>query len=615
MNDSHSSTLLQTKFHRPPLVAGLLQRPQLLALLDQGETCTLTLVVAPAGAGKTSLVSQWLAMRAAPTAWLQLDANDGEPAVLFTYIVHALRRSVPEFGSETLLLLQSVHLPPLTVVVNTLSNEFDQLRLETPFWLVLDDYNLVQNAEIDQALASLLLRPPRGFHLLVMSRQTPAWPLGRLRVENRLCAVGAADLRFSPTETTMYLRLHAGAALSDGMALHLQKQTEGWVTGLQLAALALRQNMDARTLLGHYSAFVGSDNRYLLEYMVGEVLAHLPEAILRFMYATSICARFNVALCQALTGDDRDSVKSALQFLEQANLFLIPLYGDGEPPPGGNSIWYRYHHLMEQILVSRLQEAAAPAVIVDLHRRAAAWLGEQGYVEEALDHLVGIQDWEAAARLLTTELSKLLDSEDRRAIDRWLSFFPKTEILKRPGLLLMQAWSCYFNHDIAGLALVLNRIEEATKSTGFDHHTGPALAPALERQQEFDGLVTLLQGIVAFWGSMTEAAIAAAHKALRLLPQSNASSFYNAFFMLTNAMQIAGRGDDAEEMLLQAYRSEQPKPTPASTRLLFSLATVRLFSGKFTAAYEAAELPPLLFRRRPPQSNCPPDTVSYPVYG
>ena len=201
MSESQSSTLLQTKFHRPPLVAGLLPRPQLLALLDQGETCTLTLVVAPPGAGKTSLVCQWLEMRAAPAAWLQLDANDGDPAVFFTYIAHAVRRSVPEFGSETLILLQSVRLPPLAVVVNTLSNEFDQLRLETPFWLILDDYHLVHNPEIDQALASLLLRPPRGFHLLVMSRQTPAWPLGRLRVENRLREVGAADLRFTHAET------------------------------------------------------------------------------------------------------------------------------------------------------------------------------------------------------------------------------------------------------------------------------------------------------------------------------------------------------------------------------------------------------------------------------
>lgn len=586
----HVSSILQTKLHPPLHASGLMRRPRLLTRLDQGQTCTLTLVVAPAGSGKTSLVSQWLEERALRAAWLQLDANDGEPSVLFTYIVHAMRRVIPGFGNETQILLQSARMPPLSVVSHTLSNDISYLGLDAPLLLILDDYHMVQNPDIDRALADLMARPPRGFRVLVMSRQAPSWPLGKLRIENRLCEVGASDLRFTPEETAAYLRLNGVTALDDRATRRLQKHTEGWATGLQLAVLALRQNIDTQDMLARTGAFVGSDNRYLLEYMVDEALAVLSESILHFMVTTSICPRFCVPLCQALTGSNRASVKEALRFLEEANLFLIPLEDSARPAAGDHFIWYRYHHLMEEILVSRLQESTDAGAISELHQRAAAWLGEEGYVDEALDHLVAIPDWDAAERLLMSELSELLDREDRRTVDRWLSCFPKAEIMQRPGLLLMQSWSCFFNLDIAGLAHTVDRIRELTEGADPDRHASLWLSALVDGRQEFDGQVMLLQATVAYFSGMVDATIATIQKALALLSKSSAWVFYTANYFLTNALQHAGRGDEAEEMLLQAYRSEQPKPTQASARLLFALAAVRLFSGKYTAAYEAADL-------------------------
>ena len=244
-----ANVILQTKLRRPPLSAGLLTRPRLLARLDGITACTLTLVTAPAGWGKTSLVCQWLEARGLPAAWLQLDAGDGDPSLFFSYLVYALRQLEPQFGAETEILLRSAA-PPPAVLANALSNELDQMQRAAPCLLVLDDYHLVQNSEIDRALARLLQRPPRDFHLIVLSRQPPAWSLGRLRLQDRLLEVGVTDLRFTREEIATYLDRSAGLALPGDMLARLQKQTEGWAAGLQLTALALRQQHDAQALLG-----------------------------------------------------------------------------------------------------------------------------------------------------------------------------------------------------------------------------------------------------------------------------------------------------------------------------------------------------------------------------
>ena len=589
MEFSQVHTVLQTKLHRPRLVSSLVPRQRLLPLLDQVSACTLTLVVAPAGSGKTSLVCQWLEDRALPAAWLQLDDNDSDPSVLFTYIVHAMRHLAPDFGVETENLLKSSLFPPLKVVVNTLSNEIEQLGLDKPALLILDDYHLVRNPKIDQALADLVSLPPRGWHLVIISRQRPPWSLGKLRIENRLLEVGAADLRFTQGETADYLRLNGITTESNDLSVRLQRQTEGWVTGLQVAALALRHSHADPELIEKYSGFVGGDISYLLEYMAEEVLADLSAPILRFMLATSICSRFNVALCVELTGHNRTSVTSALRFLEEANLFLVRLDDGGKGPDQDNSTWYRYHHLMEQTLVNRLYEDAERDVIAQLRQRAASWLGGHGYVEEALTHLVAISDWETAARLMMSNLGKVLDQDDRHIVDRWLSIFPEEEIGRRSELLLIQAWINFFNLDIPSLAHVLKRISEITKGLLTENsYNAPESSPG-NLSHEFVGQYTLLEGIVAYFGGAMEVTISSVQKALVLLPRTEGFLYNNARYFLANAMQAVGRGEEAEEMLQQAYQRTQSKPSQTSARLLFALASVRIFSGKLSAAYDTAE--------------------------
>ena len=590
MIPGRDNSIQQTKLHRLFGAPGLLPRPRLLTLLDAGRQTTLTLVVSPPGSGKSSLVNQWLDDRAIGAAWLQLDTGDSEPARFFAYIVHALRTVAPDFGVETLLLLRGARLPPLDVVTTTLSNELHQLGEVNPFLLVLDDYHLVQNPAIDQVMASLVTRPPQGFRLLIMSRRAPAWPLGRLRIEKRLHEIGTADLRFTREETAAYLQLNDIALPNDGMVMNLQRQTEGWATGLQLAILALRQQANAAGLLGSRPMFVGSDNRYLLEYMVEEVLAHLPESTVQFMLASAVCDRFCAPLCQRLTGLGRDTVDDLLRYLQDANLFLIPLEEGSQGGADRRFAWYRYHHLMHQLLGSRLEESLEPHAIAALHRNAAAWLREQGYVDEALGHLLAIADWDTTTDVLVSELGTLLDREDRQAIAQWLTLLPEAEIARRPGLLLLRGWDCFFNLDLRLLAVTLREIRALAEN--FQGDVAAAFVPRLGRQQaaEIEGHIAFLQCAADYFAGRNDETIRGARQALNLLTQSNTLVHGNAYVMLGSAMQMAGQSGEAEELLRMQYQRQRPKPTQASARLLLGLTLVLTHAGDYTGATEAASL-------------------------
>ncbi len=580
----------QTKLHRPSRTVGLLQRPRLLTMLDAASHSTLTLIVSSPGSGKSSLVNQWLDERGIVAAWLQLDSGDSDPARYLTYVVYALRSIAPDFGAETLLLLRSTRLPPLELITTTLSNELHELGSATPFLLVLDDYHLVQNPDIDRVMASLAARPPQGFHVLIMTRQAPSWPLGRLRIEKRLCVIGAAELRFTQEETAAYLMMNEITLPDTAMVSRLQRQTEGWATGLQLAVLALRQQADVSPLLGSQPMFVGSDNRYLMEYMVDEVLAHLPERTVQFMLATSICDRFCAPLCQQLTGLTSSAVDELLRYLNDANLFLIPLEVGRPSAQDGHFAWYRYHHLMHQSLAGRLEESFGREEMASLRRNAAAWLGEHGYLDEALGHLLAIADWDAAARLLVAELDTLLDREDRRAIDHWLTILPDAEIARRPGLLLLRGWDSFFNIDLPLLVTTLREIQALTAHAGNEAAGAIDLHRWRRQEGEVEGHIAFLYCAVEYFSGKSEGAVREAQRTLQLVPQSSSMVYSNACVLLGSAMQMLGHYAEAEELLRSRYQSQRPKPTQASARLLFGLAMVHLHSGQYARAVEVATL-------------------------
>jgi LuxR family maltose regulon positive regulatory protein len=378
---------LFTKLNIPPPRPNLVPRPRLTERLNDGLTRKLTLISAPAGYGKTTLVSDWITRSEVPAAWLSLDASDNDLARFFSYLIAALQAIHPDIGVEIAPILETDSDPPvefeplLTALVN------DIAASEETFVLALDDYHVIGELEIHQALDFLFDHIPVNMHMVIIARADPPMPLGRLRVQRELTEIREDDLRFSRGEATAFLNDLMGLALSNEDVANLEARTEGWVAGLQLAALTLQDRPDQHDQV---VAITGS-HRHLIDYLVHEVMSRQPEEVRAFLLRTSILDQFNASLCDAVrfglaksqSSSDGTAVTLAadgremLLTLEQANLFLIPLDHERR--------WYRYHHLFADFLRQRLRETQ-PEIIPELYIRASGWYEAQGMLDEAFHH-------------------------------------------------------------------------------------------------------------------------------------------------------------------------------------------------------------------------------------
>ena len=368
--DPAGTLLLRTKLHAPRRDPQWIVRPRLLTLLGAGPPCRLTLIVAPAGFGKTTLASQWLAARSGAIAWLSLDEDDGSPQRFFDYLAAAIRAALPDACAATVRLLASAQPPPPRHVADTLLN--DLAALAAPLTIALDDYHRITDETVHAELFRIIGHLPDGVDLVVTSQFDPPWPLGRLRALRQLAEVRAAHLRFTVEETRHLLAPEGMAGTFDGMAEAIHVRTEGWVAGLQLAQISLRAADDPAAAAERLNAA----DHFMMEYLADEVIAQQPLALREFLLTSALPERFCAPLCDALLGGaaDRASGSEALLAeLDRRNLFLIPL--DGE------RTWYRYHHLFRDLLRSRLRadqgsagsRASAPAG-EPLVRRAGARL-------------------------------------------------------------------------------------------------------------------------------------------------------------------------------------------------------------------------------------------------
>ena len=363
--------LLETKLHVPRWRRGLVARPRLSERLSRGAESALTLVSAPAGFGKTTLLAEWLA--AAPAdgrsvAWLSLDQRDNDPALFWTYLVAALKTAAPGVGAGALSLLQPPQ-PPSEAGLVTLLNDLDAISNDVV--LVLDDYHVIDARDVQDGMAFLLEHLPPQIHLVIASRADPALPLARLRGRGELVEIRAADLRFTPGEAAAYLNEVMGLALTAADVAALEGRTEGWIAALQLAALSLQGREDTAAFI---AGFAG-DDRYIVDFLAEEVLQRQPEHVQQFLLQTSILDRLSGPLCDAVTG--QDGGKAKLAALERGNLFLVPL--------DDRRRWYRYHQLFADVLHARLRDEQ-PDDVPDLHRRASAWYEQNGEPSEAIRH-------------------------------------------------------------------------------------------------------------------------------------------------------------------------------------------------------------------------------------
>src|SRR5437016_5510313 len=360
-----STPILATKLYIPPPGPHVVQRPHLIARLNEGLHRKLTLISAPAGFGKTTLVSEWLAGGARPAAWLSLDEGDNDPARFLAYLVAALQTIVPDIGEGVSGVLQSPQPPPTASILTALLNEIT--TIPDNFVLVLDDYHVLDAKPIDQALTFLLEHLPPHMHLVIATREDPPLPLARLRAGGHLTEVRAVDLRFTPSEAAAFLNQVMGLNLEAQDIAALERRTEGWIAGLQLAAISLQGQQDATSFI---RSFTGS-HHFVLDYLLEEVLGQQSESLQTFLLRTSILDRLCGPLCDAVLMDPSVSGRETLEYLERANLFLVPL--DNERS------WYRYHQLFAELLRQRLNQITTSSTgderdgVAELHSRASQW--------------------------------------------------------------------------------------------------------------------------------------------------------------------------------------------------------------------------------------------------
>ena len=428
--------LLTTKLFIPIAGEPLVPRPRLLTKLDSGLTRRLTLVSAMAGYGKTTLVADWLQQRLAATnnptpfaaTWLSLDERDNDPARFLRYLVAAYQRIDPQIGSALMTQLQTPPLPAWETLMTQLLNNLAESAPRK--LLTLDDYHLIDNPVIHDAIALLIEHLPPHDHLVMTTRTDPPLPLARWRARRQLLEVRADELRFSREETTHFMaRLWPGAFSDDNLDA-IEQQMEGWAAGLQLAAVSLADRADAATFLRSFSG----GHSHIMDFLVEEVLERQPPHVQRFLLYTSLLDRFCAPLCDALLAIDdgaaTQSAQSLLDYLTRNNLFLYALDEAQQ--------WRRYHHLFADALRSRLQQTQ-PTLLSSLHQRAGCWFAKQGLLNEAIPHLLAAGDGEGAGHLIEQEAETLLRQGQHTTLQGWLDQLPAALVAAKPGLALVQA--------------------------------------------------------------------------------------------------------------------------------------------------------------------------------
>ena len=404
--------LLVTKFTIPPLRSTLLPREHLLEVLDQSRSFPLTLLSASAGFGKTTLLSAWASQSTGQVGWLSLDEEDNDPTRFWAYVIAALRHSGSPVGEAAEALLHSPHPPLLTGALTSLINELAALSQDTA--LILDDYHVIREQAIHDSLQFVLDHLPPCLHLLLASRGDPQLPLARLRARGQVVEIREMELRLSGEEAASFLTQVMGLSLSEEDIGRLETRTEGWIAGLQLAALSLRRHADVSAFI---KAFTGS-HRFILDYVQEEILEPLPQVQQRFLLQTSVLTRMNAEVCQVLTGEQAS--QQMLEALERAHLFLVPLDEERR--------WYRFHTLFREVLLARLQ-ATQPEQVIRLHREAALWYQRQEWPHEAIPHALATQDFYFVAELLEGTVERLHLQGELKTLLAWIKLLP-TEVLR-----------------------------------------------------------------------------------------------------------------------------------------------------------------------------------------
>jgi LuxR family maltose regulon positive regulatory protein len=573
-----SEPLLLTKLYIPPSRPNVVLRPRLIERMNEGLSGKLTLISAPAGFGKTTLISEWTANCERPVAWLSLDEGDKDLVRFLSYMVAAIQTIKAGIGEGLLAALQSPQTPQAEAILTTLINEISNFPKN--FLLVLDDYHIIDSQPVDKALTFLVKHQPPHMHLLIATREDPSLPLARLRARGQLTELRAADLRFTPAEATEFLNHVMGLNLRDTDISALEARTEGWIVGLQLAALSIQGRSDTASFI---QAFTGS-HRFILDYLVDEVLRHQPEQISSFLLKTAILDRFSAGLCNAVT--ERQDGKEMLDILERSNLFLIPLDDQRQ--------WYRYHHLFAEVLQKHLMEVQPERVSI-LHQQAGAWYEHNGLRPDAIRHALAAKDFERAAGLI--ELAWPAAEEGSIRQSAWLSWvkaLPEGLVLARPVLNVCYAYALLGRGELEAAQARFNDAERKLEPT--DTMKGQRETPSFEMvvvdQEQWKSLpATIAVGrayIAQTLGNIPDTV----RYASRVLELTEAAPFRHSQASMLLGMSYWASGDlEAADRVFAEYtmklREAGNLPDAISTTVV--LGEIRLVLGHLQEAIRTIE--------------------------
>jgi LuxR family maltose regulon positive regulatory protein len=575
-NYSVSTPILATKLYTPPSRPNVVLRPRLIERLDEGlpssRTPGVTLISAPAGFGKTTLVSEWVAGCGRPVAWLSLDDGDNDPARFLAYLIAALQTIAANIGEGVLAVLHASQPqpPPTKSILTSLLNEIT--TLPDNFILVLDDYHAIDSKPVDHALTFLLEHLPLQMHLVIATREDPNLPLARLRAGGQLTELRAADLRFTHSEAAEFLNHVMGLKLAAEDIAALEARTEGWIAGLQLAAISMQGHHDTASFI---KSFTGS-HHFVMDYLVEEVLQQQSESVQTFLLRTSILDRLCGPLCDAVLLDLSTSGRETLAYLERANLFIVPLDNERR--------WYRYHHLFADLLRQRLHQSIASStgdaesrtLARELHIRASQWYEDNGLQIEAFRHAAAANDIERAERLIDGKGIPLHFSGGVVPILDWLASLPKEVLDARPWLWWRHAALLLINGQTIGVEGKLNAAEAALQGSEAD-----------EKNRIWLGRIAAARAVLALTRYDVKTMLIQSRRALEYLPPGNPTVRTTPLWTLGYAHFLQGDRAAARQAYTEAISLSQA----SGDIFTLILATIGLGQVQETdnQLYQAAE--------------------------
>jgi len=566
-SDLEGLPLIQTKLHRPLVPVDLVPRPQLTGWLDERRHRRLTLVSAPAGYGKSTLISSWLDFCNYPHTWLTLDEGDNDLSVFLTYFLEAIRIIFPDAANNTQALLAALTQPPIKELAVTLVNEINQL--DQFFVLVLDDFEVIQENPVHDFLNEFLLHPPRGFHLVLCTRMDPPLSIQQLRAQSQLTEIRAQDLRFSVEESVTFLEKMLDTTVDIATVKKMDQQSEGWVTGLRLAALALRHRVGNQRI----ETAPAANNQYVTDYLMSEILDSQEAIISEWLVKTSVLPRFNAGLCEAVcTGESEEAFQSErdvqldgagfLKWLVGSNLFAIPL--------DDYNRWVRYHYLFRDFLQLELARRYDSTEISTLHARASKWFAQQDLIDDALRHALAAGDVIGAAQLVEQNRHAVLNTDQWYILHKWLSMLPDEIKRERSALMLARAWVLLFQVALPAIITVIETVEATLSQNAAD--------------LPFWGEVDFFRGYQYYIMGQSARSLEHLNQALEQIPKSHdlARGVTECYFAW--AAHMDGQKEMAVQTLQQLlYYEDRPQPV-REARLLGSLIFIHLLDGSLTEA-------------------------------